>query len=204
MRHVTALHCQRARGITPHIHTHITPHATHINATHVENMNWSYHIQMSHVTRMNESCHAFEYVTSQHCDVSGPRVSRAHTWATGTEARAMGQTAGRGTGVLQRVVVCCSVVQCVAVFELWCSVLQCVAVCRNVLQCVAVCNSVRTPELPGIANTRQGKALLCCSVVQCVAVCFSDRQCAVSCRALPCIAVRYRACSVLIYVRTPE
>jgi len=35
--------------------------------------------------------------------------------------------------------VCCSVLQCVAV---WCSVLQCVAVCCSVLQCVAVCCSV--------------------------------------------------------------
>jgi len=36
---------------------------------------------------------------------------------------------------LQRVAVCCSVLQCVAVC---CSVLQCVAVCCSVLQCVAV------------------------------------------------------------------
>jgi len=38
--------------------------------------------------------------------------------------------------VLQCVAVCCSVLQCVAVC---CSVLQCVAVCSNVMQCVAVC-----------------------------------------------------------------
>ena len=47
--------------------------------------------------------------------------------------------------------VCCSVLQCSAVF---CSVLQCVAVCRNacsVLWCVAVC----------------------CGVLQCAAVCCS-------------------------------
>jgi len=168
MRHVTALHCQRARGIMPHIHTHITPHATHTNSTHVEHINWSYHIRMSHVTRMDQSCHAFEYVTSQHCDVSGPGLSRAHTWATGAEARARGQTAGRGTGVLQPHVVCCSVLQCVAVFELCCSVLQSVAVCCSLLQSVvvccsllqsvAVCSSVRTPELPGIAGARQHTA----------------------------------------------
>jgi hypothetical protein len=40
---------------------------------------------------------------------------------------------------LQRVTVCCNVLQCVAVC---CSVLQCVAVCCNVSQCVAVCCSV--------------------------------------------------------------
>jgi len=35
--------------------------------------------------------------------------------------------------------VCCSVLQCVAVC---CSVLQCVALCCSVWQCVAVCGSV--------------------------------------------------------------
>jgi len=40
-------------------------------------------------------------------------------------------------GLLQRVAVCCNVVQCGAV---WCSVVQCVAVCSvvSVLQCVAL------------------------------------------------------------------
>jgi len=49
-------------------------------------------------------------------------------------------------------IVCCSVLQCVAVC---CSVLQCVAVCCSVFQCVA----------------------LCCFVLQCVAVCCSVLQC---------------------------
>jgi len=55
--------------------------------------------------------------------------------------------------VLQCVAVRCRVVQCVAVQEsqgirmanrrlVCCSVLQCVAVCCSVLQCVAVCCSV--------------------------------------------------------------
>jgi len=62
--------------------------------------------------------------------------------------------------VLQCVAVCCSVLQCVAVYQersctlvlqariiaiyvaVCCSVLQCVAVCCSVLQCVAVCSSV--------------------------------------------------------------
>ena len=51
-----------------------------------------------------------------------------------------------GCSVLQCVAVCCSVVQCGAV---WCSVVQCVAVWCSVVQCGAVC----------------------CSVLQCVAVC---------------------------------
>jgi len=72
--------------------------------------------------------------------------------------------------VLQRVAVCCSVLQCVAVrsrwnvaaFRVmiaWCadiSVLQCVAVRCNVLQCVAVRS--RCSELRQVA--------VCCSVLQ--------------------------------------
>jgi len=43
--------------------------------------------------------------------------------------------------VLQCVVVCCSVLQCVQCgTAVCCSVLQCVAVCCSVLQCVAVCS----------------------------------------------------------------
>jgi len=55
---------------------------------------------------------------------------------------------------LQHVVVCCSVVQCIAACRLYCSLLQCVAVCCSVLQCIAVY----------------------CSVLQCVAVCCSVLQ----------------------------
>ena len=51
----------------------------------------------------------------------------------------------------ERCIVCCSVLQCVAVY---CSVLQCVAVCCSVLQCAAVC----------------------CSVLQCAAVCCNVLQ----------------------------
>jgi len=57
--------------------------------------------------------------------------------------------------VLQCVAVCCSVLQCVAVyrkidisfFAVYCSVLQCVAVCCSVLHCVAVCCSVSRDRL---------------------------------------------------------
>ena len=59
--------------------------------------------------------------------------------------------------MLQRLVVCCSVSQCVNAGDefkvlqdckgvlcvaLCCSALQCVAVCCSVMQCVAVCRSV--------------------------------------------------------------
>jgi len=57
------------------------------------------------------------------------------------------------------VVVCCSVLQCVA-----CSVLQCVAVCCSVLQCVAV--SEWEELLGGVPDA----AVVC---TQCVAVCCS-------------------------------
>jgi len=65
------------------------------------------------------------------------------------------ENTGNGTDVSIAVVVCCSVVQCVAVC---CSMWQCVAVCCSVLQCVAVCCSV----------LRCGA--VCCSVLQCVAI----------------------------------
>jgi len=69
--------------------------------------------------------------------------------------------------------VCCSVLQCVAVFY---SVLQCVAMCCNVLQCVAVCwtrSCASTSSLRCVA--------VCCSVLQCVAVCCSVLQCVAVC-----------------------
>jgi len=102
-------------------------------------------------------------------DLPSPRVSR-DCWGT----------------VLQCVAVCCSVLQsCVVVSYktsrlqefpetievLCCSVLQCVAVCCSVLQCVAVCYCAVYC------------AAVCCSVLQCVAVCCSVLQCvAVCCR----------------------
>ena len=63
-------------------------------------------------------------------------------------------------------VVCCSVVQCGAV---WCSVLQCVAVCCIALQCDTAC----------------------CSVLQCVAVCSSVLQ--LQCGSICCNVLRFFA-----------
>ena len=65
-------------------------------------------------------------------------------------------------GVRKGNIVCCSVLQCVAVC---CSVVQCVAVCCRVLQSVAVCCSV----LQCVAA--------CCSVLQCVSLCCSVLKC---------------------------
>jgi len=64
--------------------------------------------------------------------------------------------------------VCCSVLQCVAVC---CSVVQCGAVCCVVLQCVAVlqCDS-------DIRDSFHDRGLVCCNVLQCVAVCCSVLQ----------------------------
>ena len=87
--------------------------------------------------------------------------------------------------LLQCVAVCCSAMQCDAVFHsvllTVCGnalqMLQCVAVCYSVLQCVAVCCSV----LQCVA--------VCCSVLQCVTVCCSVLQCvAVCCSVLQCVA----------------
>ena len=67
---------------------------------------------------------------------------------------------------VQKLHVCCSVLQCVAVC---CSVLQCVAKCCSVLQCVAM----RCSVLQFVA--------VCCSLLQCVAVCYSVLQCVLVC-----------------------
>ena len=78
-----------------------------------------------------------------------------------------------------------------------CSVLQCVAVCCSVLQCAAVCCSVLQVTHPAglFALMMLQCAVVCCSVLQCVAVCCSVLQCAaVCCIVLQCVAV---CCSVL-------
>ena len=95
--------------------------------------------------------------------------------------------------MLQCVAVCCSVLQRVALNILstitgahavenacivCCSVLQCVAVCCSVLQCVAVCCSACT--ITG-AHTIENAYMMCCSVMQCVAVCCSVLQCVAVC-----------------------
>ena len=69
--------------------------------------------------------------------------------------------------VLQCVAVCCSVLQCVDVMrgEAYGIVLQCVAVCCSVLQCVAVMRG----EAHGIVLQREE----CVALSQCVATCFS-------------------------------
>ena len=92
------------------------------------------------------------------------------------------------------VAVCCSVLQCVAV---WCCVLQCVAVCCSVftvapappvcvhmrrnsrmLQCVAVCCSVRqcfTPTFLCVYAEVFTCVAVYCSLLQGVAVCSLER-----------------------------
>jgi len=106
-----------------------------------------------------------------------------------------------GCRVSQCVVVCCSMLQSVAVrcrvsqcvaksisrvvftraatdTGMCCSVLQCAAVCYSVLQCVAVCCSV----LQCVAVR--------CSVMQCIAVCCNAMQCvAMRCSALQCVGI---------------
>jgi len=62
--------------------------------------------------------------------------------------------------------VCCSVLQCGAV---WCSVCPCVAVCCSVLQCVAVCCRLEK-DIPRVHPGVQC-VVVRCSVLQCVAVC---------------------------------
>ena len=67
-----------------------------------------------------------------------------------------------------RGVVCCSVLQCVAVC---CNVLQCVAICCSVLQCVAVCCSMLQCVAMSLTTFFPDPVLVC--DLQCVAVCCS-------------------------------
>jgi len=88
--------------------------------------------------------------------------------------------------VLERVAVCCSLVQCVAVVAVCCSVLQCVAVCCSVLEtscqissflswsvcsmCCSVCCSVLRRVRGVMPNVELTCIGVCCSVMQCDAV----------------------------------
>ena len=99
----------------------------------------------------------------------------------------------RFTGVLQCGVVCCSVLQRVAVCFSECighyagqvvdfgsQLHMCVAVCCSVLQCVAVSVLAITPGkllILGLRNALQ----VCCSVLQCVAACCNVVQCVAVC-----------------------
>jgi len=74
--------------------------------------------------------------------------------------------------------VCCSVLQCVAVFDA-ASILVAHDGCTIMSQCVAVSVSV----LHYVAT--------CCNMLQCVAVCCSVLQCvAVCCSVLQCVVQR--------------
>jgi len=89
--------------------------------------------------------------------------------------------------------VCCSVLQCVAVYM--CvhtregesslsrnNVLQCVAACCSVLQCVV---SYLRAISALYMYTREGESSLSCnSVLQCIAVCCSVLQCVAVCRSI--------------------
>jgi len=104
-------------------------------------------------------------------------------------------------------IICCSVLQGVAVCCIVCvkscSVLQCVAVCCSVLQCVAVCCSV----LHCVAVLVL-KITLYCSVLRCVAVCCSVVQFVFKKGCQSCSSVLFcnsqdwiECCSVLKCVR---
>jgi len=109
--------------------------------------------------------------------------------------------------VLQCVAVCCSVLQCVAVWTYTRHTRQCHSLPRVVLQCVAVCCGAFAILFQ--SRSYNNCVAMCCSVLQCVAVCcsvlqwckrtntvhspFSSRAGAMTI-ALQCVAV---CCSVL-------
>ena len=88
---------------------------------------------------------------------------------------------------MQRVAVCCSVLQCVALragpthlgaatcaFQVWCSVVQCGAVCCGVLQRVAACCSVSQRAVAYYSALQ--RVAVCCSVLQCHTLTPSQQQ----------------------------
>jgi len=116
---------------------------------------------------------------------------------------------------LQCVAVCCSVLQCVAVFDVCCSVIletvlaqtrrvadasekmQRVAVCCSVLQCVAVCCSVLQSVAVSYSRLCSRELVASpmrvggCSLLQYVTLCCNALQCvAICCSVLQCGAVR--------------
>jgi len=102
--------------------------------------------------------------TATHCNKTPPMV-----WCV-VAARAIVERVLQ-YGMLS--IVCCSVLQCVAVC---CSVLQCVAVCCSVLQYDVLQCGV---SLQHESRRRERSNMSCCSVLQCVAVCCSTLQCGV-------------------------
>ena len=90
--------------------------------------------------------------------------------------------------------------QLLSATALCCSVLQRVVVCGIVWQCVAMCcskSALRTRVLEPMSATAA-----CCSVLQCVTVCYSVLQCvAVCCSVLQCVSVVVVCCRVLQWVR---
>ena len=69
------------------------------------------------------------------------------------------------TQCVQRVVVCCSVLQFVSVFAVCCSVLQCVAVCCKVLQCVAVKTRHRVQKAIAKRKNPRDTCATCCNAL---------------------------------------
>jgi len=136
------------------------------------------------------------------------------------------EQSGCQEGVLQRVAVCCSVLQGVGDNTVCYSVsvtTRCVAVCRRVLQYVAVCctvlqwlfwlnnvvaNKVRRRMLQrGAVCCRSLQcAAVCCNVLQRVAACCSVLQCiaeyygVLQCVALACMAQRPHGQQSTVYV----
>jgi len=72
------------------------------------------------------------------------------------------------------------------------NVLQCVVVCCSVLQCVAVCSVLQCAEVCGSVRMHLGAvpaslAWVCCSVWRCVALCGGVLHCdALCCTVLQC------------------
>jgi len=95
-------------------------------------------------------------------------------------------------------VVCCSVVQCVAVWRWRCSAVSSEsAVCCSVLQCVAVCCSVLQYGDGVLFHQRVQCDAACCGVLQRIAVCCGVLQCVAVCCSVEMVFCFIRECGVL-------
>ena len=167
---------------------------------------------MSHVTRMFKSSHTHIPTGNLNSGLtSAPSISihQRHELQKRLDLHLTWTPCACDVRVLQRVALCCSVVQCVAVCcsETWsathldplclwrtcvaarCTLLQRVAVCCSVLQWDLICNS-HGPPVP--------VTYVCCSALHSVAVCCSVLQWDLICSSPgPPVPVTYVCCNAL-------
>jgi len=180
----TAPHCNILQHTECNAVRHAATNCNKLTATHCSTLQHTHHNALQHTATLQDWMQhtATHCNTLQHTATLQEHSARpSHLQADIFKSQLAIQVTELHDFVLQCVVVCCSVLQCVAVCYI-----QCVAVCCSAryasdwraCHCVAVCCSVLHS--------------VCCSVLQCVAVWCSVLQCvAVCCSVLQCVAVCY-------------